>query len=308
MIEILEFHKRYGSTEAVHRLTMTIADGEVFGLIGSNGAGKTTILKFLSTLLEPTKGGARINGRSVTAEVSKVRRLIGYMPDQLGLYPGMKVWEFLDFFAAAYSIARWRRSALIDDLLNLMDLQDKRYDLVDGLSRGMKQRLGLARALVHDPPVLILDEPASGLDPRARLEVKEFLRELTAMGKTIVISSHILSELADICTSVGIIERGVLLAQGSVAEILSRVRSHRIYELRVVANADAAHQVLTESEHVFDLETGSGRFRFGFRGTDVDVARLVQSLLIRRAPLIELREEPVNLEEAFFKLTKGEVG
>jgi ABC-2 type transport system ATP-binding protein len=225
----------------------------------------------------------------------------------MGLYPGMRCWEFLDFFAAAYGIPRWRRVNLISDLLALMDLEEKRNELVDGLSRGMKQRLGLARTLVHDPPALILDEPASGLDPRARLEVKEVLRELTAMGKTILISSHILSELADMCTSVGIIEKGVLLSRGTIEEVLSTVRRHRVYELRIAAGADQAHQILTQHQQVFDLQTGSGQFRFSFRGTDEDISDLVVLLIGAEVRLIELREEPVDLEEAFFKLTKGEV-
>jgi ABC-2 type transport system ATP-binding protein len=307
MIEILDFTKTYGIVKAVHELTLRVDEGQVFGLIGSNGAGKTTILRFLATLIEPTRGAAFVNGYSVTAEVRKVRRSIGYMPDRFGYYPGMRVWEFLDFFAAAYGIRQWRRQALIDDLLQLVDLDDKRFEPVDGLSRGMKQRLGLVKALVHDPPLLILDEPASGLDPRARVEVKEFLRELTAMGKTILISSHILSELADICTSVGIIERGTLLAQGAIDEVLASVRDHRIYSLRIAKGADTAHDLLRNNDQVFDLETGSNQFRFSFKGSQEETAALLSALVALEVQVVELREEPIDLEEAFFKLTKGEV-
>ncbi len=307
MIEILDFTKSYGAVEAVNGLSLRIPEGEIFGLIGSNGAGKTTILRFLSTLIEATRGTAFVNGYNVVAEVLRVRRSMGYMPDQLGYYPGMKVWGFIDFFAAAYGIRRWRRKTLINDLLQLLELDEKRYDPVDGLSRGMKQRLGLAKTLVHDPPVLILDEPASGLDPRARLEIKEFLRELSAMGKTILISSHILTELADICTSIGVIERGKLLAHGKIGQVLATVRDHRMCSLRIVRGADRAVQVLRNHDQVFNLETGSGEFRFAFKGDEADMADLLGTLITIDVLVSEFREEPIDLEEAFFKLTKGEV-
>src|SRR5437870_3297423 len=207
MIELINFSKRYGDLLAVDKLSMKIERGEIFGFIGPNGAGKSTTIRFLATLLRPTEGEGMIAGHSVTRDPLGVRRVIGYMPDSFGVYDGMRVWEFLDFFAVAYQVPRSRRRQVIGDVLELLDLTHKRDSYVNGLSRGMKQRLCLAKTLVHDPPVLILDEPASGLDPRARLEMKALLKELQAMGKTILISSHILSELADTCTSVGIIER-----------------------------------------------------------------------------------------------------
>jgi len=213
MTALIELHgltKRYGNLTAVDDLTLTIEEGAVFGFIGPNGAGKTTTMRILTTLLRPTSGTARIAGHSVTDDPRAVRRAIGYMPDFFGVYEDMKVWEYLDFFAACYDIPAARRAGMIDDLLALVDLGPKRDAFVDTLSRGMKQRLCLARTLTHDPRVLILDEPASGLDPRARIEMRELLRALQDMGKTIFFSSHILSEVADICTSIGIIEHGRL--------------------------------------------------------------------------------------------------
>ena len=238
MIEVISFTKKYGDFLAVDRLNLKIERGEIFGFIGPNGAGKSTTIRFLSTLLRPTDGEGVIAGHSVTRDPLGVRRVIGYMPDNFGVYDGMKVWEFLDFFAVAYQVPRTRRRQVINDVLELLDLTHKRDAYVNGLSRGMKQRLCLAKTLVHDPPVLILDEPASGLDPRARLEMKALLKELQAMGKTILISSHILSELADFCSSIGIIERGVLLAAGSIAEIQRQLQTHRQVRVRVLGDAE----------------------------------------------------------------------
>ena len=230
MIEVINFTKRYGDFVAVDNLSFAIGKGEIFGFIGPNGAGKSTTIRFLATLLRPTSGEGRVAGFSVTTEPMSVRRVIGFMPDDFGVYDGMKVWEFLDFFAVAYEIPRSYRKKIIGEVLDLLDLTHKRDDYVNGLSKGMKQRLCLAKTLVHDPPVLILDEPASGLDPRARLEMKALLNELKQMGKTILISSHILSELADFCTSIGIIERGKMLAAGNIQEIQAQIRSHRVLE------------------------------------------------------------------------------
>ena len=212
MIELLHFTKRYGDLVAVDDLNLKIARGEMFGFIGPNGAGKSTTIRFLATLLRATGGDGIVDGHSVTRHPLDVRRSIGYMPDSFGLYDGMKVWEFLDFFALAYHIPRSRRKQVVGDVLELVDLTGKRKARLNALSRGMKQRLCLAKTLLHDPPVLILDEPASGLDPKGRIEMKALLKRLSAAGKTILISSHILSELADTCTSIGIIDRGKLVA------------------------------------------------------------------------------------------------
>jgi len=225
MIELIDFGKDYGDFMAVERLNLKIAPGEMFGFIGPNGAGKSTTMRFLATLLKATRGEGIVNGHSVTQDPMGVRQSVGYMPDNFGVYDGMRVWEFLDFFAVAYRIGRSKRKQVISDVLELLDLSHKRDDYVNGLSRGMKQRLCLAKTLVHDPPVLILDEPSSGLDPRARIEVKALLKELRRMGKTILISSHILTELADCCTSIGIIERGQLLMHGPIDDVYRRSSS-----------------------------------------------------------------------------------
>src|SRR5882757_3399574 len=255
MIEVMNFTKRYGDFVAVEDLSFTIGKGEVFGFIGPNGAGKSTTIRFLATLLRPTFGEGMVAGKSVTKDPMGVRRVIGYMLDDFGVYDGMKVWEFLDFFAVAYEIPRAYRKKIIGQVLELLDLTHKRDDYVNGLSKGMKQRLCLAKTLVHDPPVLILDEPASGLDPRARLEMKALLTELRGMGKTILISSHILSELADFCTSIGIIERGKLLAAGSIQEITRQLRSHRVLKVRVLdENTDRAASIMRDESGVKTVE------------------------------------------------------
>ena len=256
MIEVINFTKRYGDFVAVDDLSFSIGKGEVFGFIGPNGAGKSTTIRFLATLLRPTSGEGRVAGHSVVDDPMAVRRVIGFMPDDFGVYDGMKVWEFLDFFAVAYEIPCTYRKKIIGEVLELLDLTHKRDDYVNGLSKGMKQRLCLAKTLVHDPPVLILDEPASGLDPRARLEMKALLNELRGMGKTILISSHILSELADFCTSIGIIERGKLLAAGSIQEIQRQLRSHRVLKVRVLdESTDRAGSILRDEPRVRSVES-----------------------------------------------------
>src|SRR5213595_2344364 len=244
MIEITDFGKNYGDFTAVENLNLTIDAGEMFCFIGPNGAGKSTTIRFLATLLKASHGEGMVNGHSVNDDPLNVRRSVGYMPDNFGVYDGMKVWEFLDFFAVAYQIPRNRRKQVIGEVLELLDLAHKRNDFVNGLSRGMKQRLCLAKTLVHDPPVLILDEPSSGLDPRARLEFKALLKELRRMGKTILISSHILSELADCCTSIGIIERGQLLMQGPIAEVYSRIRRNRLIEIKFMDGMEAGLSII----------------------------------------------------------------
>src|SRR6476619_3573881 len=256
MIELIDFGKDYGDFTAVSSLNLKIDAGEMYGFIGPNGAGKSTTIRFLATLIKATRGEGIINGHSVTRDPLAVRRSVGYMPDNFGVYDGMKVWEFLDFFAVAYQIPRTRRKQVIGDVLELLDLTHKREDFVDGLSRGMKQRLCLAKTLVHDPPVLILDEPSSGLDPRARLEMKALLNELRGMGKTILVSSHILSELADFCTSIGIIERGKLLAAGSIADIQRKLRQHRVLKVRVTdETTDRAAAILRNEPQCRSVES-----------------------------------------------------
>ena len=306
MIEVINFTKRYGEFVAVDDLNLSIGKGEVFGFIGPNGAGKSTTIRFLATLLRPTFGEGRIAGHSVVTDPMAVRRVIGFMPDDFGVYDGMKVWEFLDFFAVAYEIPYTYRKRIISEVLELLDLSHKRDDYVNGLSKGMKQRLCLAKTLVHDPPVLILDEPASGLDPRARLEMKALLNELRGMGKTILVSSHILSELADFCTSIGIIERGKLLAAGSIQEIQSQLRSHRVLKIQVLdESTDLAASVLRDEPGVSKVDLFDHTLTASFSGEDDAQARLLSRLITSGVIVQSFAEEALSLEEVFMMITKG---
>src|SRR5690606_11352391 len=279
MIELIDFGKDYGEFTAVERLNLKINAGEMFGFIGPNGAGKSTSIRFLATLLKASRGEGIVNGHSVTQAPMMVRQSVGYMPDNFGVYDGMKVWEFLDFFAVAYQIPRDRRKGVIGDVLELLDLTHKREDYVNGLSRGMKQRLCLAKTLVHDPPVLILDEPSSGLDPRARLEVKALLRELRRMGKTILISSHILTELADCCTSIGIIERGQLLMHGPIDEVYRRIKRNRVVEIRFVENTEIGLAVLRSLPETLDTQVEGDRVRVELDADGDRLAQVLEALL-----------------------------
>jgi ABC-2 type transport system ATP-binding protein len=306
MIEVINFTKRYGEFVAVDDLSFSIGKGEVFGFIGPNGAGKSTTIRFLATLLRPTTGEGRVAGHSVVNDPMAVRRVIGFMPDDFGVYDGMKVWEFLDFFAVAYEIPYSYRKKIIGEVLELLDLTHKRDDYVNGLSKGMKQRLCLAKTLVHDPPVLILDEPASGLDPRARLEMKALLNELRGMGKTILVSSHILSELADFCTSIGIIERGKLLAAGSIQEIQRQLRSHRVLKVHVLdESTNRAASILGDDPAVRTVELFDHTITAEFEGQDEDMARLLGRLIGEGIRVNSFAEEPLSLEEVFMMITKG---
>lgn len=308
MIEVIRFTKQYGDFRAVDDLTFSIGRGEIFGFIGPNGAGKSTTIRFLATLLRPTMGEGRIAGYSVTQDPMAVRKSIGFMPDDFGVYDGMKVWEFLDFFAVAYEIPRPKRRVIIQQVLELLDLTHKRDDYVNGLSKGMKQRLCLAKTLVHDPPVLILDEPASGLDPRARLEMKALLTELRGMGKTILVSSHILSELADFCTSIGVIERGKLLAAGSIQEIQRQIRSHRVLKVKVLDETpEVAARVLRSSSAVRSLDVIDRTLTAEFHGEDEDFASLLMNLIQAGVSVSTFAEEELSLEEVFMMITKGHV-
>lgn len=306
MIEVRNFTKHYGDFVAVDDLSFTLNQGDIFGFIGPNGAGKSTTIRFLATLLRPTSGDGFIAGHSVVAEPMAVRRVIGFMPDDFGVYDGMKVWEFLDFFAVAYKIPRSQRKQIIGQVLELLDLTHKRNDYVNGLSKGMKQRLCLAKTLVHDPPVMILDEPASGLDPRARIEMKALLTELKGMGKTILVSSHILSELADFCTSIGIIERGRLLAAGGIADIQRTLRRNRILKVRVLdENTERASSILQDDSSVRSVESFDHTITCEFEGAETDQARLLHRLIDAGVGVQSFSETELTLEEVFMLITKG---
>ena len=271
--------KRYDSTLAVAGIDLSVEQGEIFGLVGPNGAGKTTTLRILATLLLPSAGTAEIAGMSVTRNPDQVRRVLGFMPDSFGVYDDMKVWEYLDFFARCYGIGPADRRRMIGDLLELVDLGRKRDDYVQTLSRGMQQRLCLAHALVHDPLVLLLDEPASGLDPRARVELRELLRELRSLGKTILISSHILPELEELCTSVAIVDRGQVLAQGRVADIERRLRFGAVLRVRLLLEGEALEAARDRFAQDADVASAvlldDGTIELGFRGDDAASARLL---------------------------------
>jgi ABC-2 type transport system ATP-binding protein len=308
MIELINFTKRYGDLVAVDQLNLKIESGEMFGFIGPNGAGKSTTIRFLATLLKATSGEGMVNGFRVTKQPLDVRRSIGYMPDNFGVYDGMKVWEFLDFFAVAYQIPRSRRKQVIGDVLELLDLTGKRNAFVNSLSRGMKQRLCLAKTLVHDPPVLILDEPASGLDPRARVEVKALLKELRRMGKTILISSHILSELADCCTSIGIIERGKLLMQGPIDEVYHRIQRNRILEIRFLSGSlEAGVSILRSMPQTREVQIEDNRVTAELAGDDQDVAGLLERLVAGGVRMHSFADKEPTLEDVFMMVTKGAV-
>ncbi len=305
MIELKNFSKTYGDFVAVRNLNLKIEAGEMFGFIGPNGAGKSTTIRFLATLLKATSGEGTVNGHCVTRDPIGVRKSVGYMPDSFGVYDGMKVWEFLDFFAVAYQIPRSRRKGVIGDVLELLDLTHKRDDFVNGLSRGMKQRLCLAKTLVHDPPVLILDEPASGLDPRARLEVKALLKELRNMGKTILISSHILTELADCCTSIGIIEQGQLLLHGPIDKVYRKLQQNRRITVRFTGNPDAGVSLLRSDPKVRDVQVNTRECHIELAGNDEDVQRLLRALVAADCGLVSFADKEPTLEDVFMLVTKG---
>ena len=305
MIELTGFGKDYGEFTAVESLDLKIGEGEMFGFIGPNGAGKSTSIRFLATLLRATRGDGTVNGYSVSRDPMNVRRSVGYMPDAFGVYDGMKVWEFLDFFAVAYKIGRTQRKQVIRDVLELLDLTYKRDDYVNGLSRGMKQRLCLAKTLVHDPPVLILDEPASGLDPRARIEVKALLKELRRMGKTILISSHILTELADCCTSIGIIERGRLLMHGPMNEVYQRIRGNQIIQAQIGRNLETGLSIIRSNPEVRDVQVDGNKITIEFTTPDQDTAILLKQLILNDVEVSTFGIKEPNLEEVFMMVTKG---
>jgi len=308
MIELVNFTKRYGNLTAVDGLTLKIEPGEMFGFIGPNGAGKSTTIRFLATLLKATGGEGVVNGHRVTKEPLAVRRSVGYMPDAFGVYDGMRVWEFLDFFAVAYQIPRSKRKQVVGDVLDLLDLTGKRSALVNTLSRGMKQRLCLAKTLVHDPPVLILDEPASGLDPRARVEVKALLKELRRMGKTILISSHILTELADCCTSIGIIERGKLLMHGPIEDVYHRIRRNRIVTIKFLENMEPGISIIRSQPETRNVQIEDNQATVELDATsDQQVAALMEKLVAAGVRMNSFAEKEPTLEDVFMLVTKGAV-
>ncbi|CAN5721214.1 ABC transporter ATP-binding protein [soil metagenome] len=299
--------KRYDRSLAVAGLELSVEQGEIFGLVGPNGAGKTTTLKMLATLLVPNAGDALIDGYSIRRQPNAVRRVIGYMPDIFGVYDDMRAWEYLDFFGRCYGLPATRRRQMIGDLLDLVDLGHKRDAYVQELSRGMQQRLCLAHALVHDPQVLLLDEPASGLDPRARVELRELLRELRALGKTILISSHILPELEELCTSLAIIDHGRVLASGKVEDIHERFRAGGVYLLRPLGDTDAliaAEAALGGRPEVASVgRRPDGQLEIGLRGDEEVAAGLLAALVGGGVRVASFGPAASDLEELFLQIT-----
>ena len=314
IIEINQLTKCYGDRTAVKDLNLTVYEGEIFGFVGPNGAGKTSTIRMIATLLQPTSGEIRVAGHPVHSNPRAVRRAIGYMPDFFGVYHDLKVWEYLDFFAACYGIRESVRKTIIDELLDLVDLSHRRDDWVVDLSRGMKQRLCLARTLVHDPQVLILDEPASGLDPRARIEIRELLIELARLGKTIFFSTHILSDVAEISTRVGIIEAGEIVAVGALDELQQQVLARRTVQITVLDRLEEAQEILRASTGVVSavelLAAGSnGRktIEIEFSGDDASLSELLAGLVKQGIPVVNFSEDRKDLEEVFMRATRGVV-
>jgi ABC-2 type transport system ATP-binding protein len=305
MIEIRGLTKKYGELFAIKEINLELSKGDVFGFIGPNGAGKTTTMRILATLLNPTWGEAYVGGHSIYTKPKEIRRIIGYMPDFFGVYDDMKVIEYLEFFAAAYRIRGPERRKMCDSVLELVDLTYKREALVTSLSRGMTQRLGLARVLLHDPQVLLLDEPASGLDPRARIEIRGLLKELRNMGKTIMVSSHILPELADICNKIGIIEKGELLVNDDVADVMRKVRQQMVLKVTVAENTDGAAELLRSKPSVESVTISGREMTVTLVPGETDPSDLAAMLVGAGYRLQMLKEEEINLETAFMALTKG---
>jgi ABC-2 type transport system ATP-binding protein len=305
LIETRDLTKKYGELFAIKQLDLRLEKGDVFGFIGPNGAGKTTTMRILATLLNPTWGEAYVCGYSIYTRPKEIRRIIGYMPDFFGVYDDMKVIEYLEFFAAAYRIKGLQRRKICDEVLELVDLGYKREALVTSLSRGMTQRLGLARVLLHDPQVLLLDEPASGLDPRARIEIRGLLKELRKMGKTIMVSSHILPELADICNKIGIIERGELLISADVADVMRRVRQRTVLNVRVANDMDGAAAFLSGLSSVQQVDSRDGVLVVTLAEGSDDYSDLSTALVKAGYKLTLFKEDELNLETAFMALTKG---
>jgi ABC-2 type transport system ATP-binding protein len=311
-IEIKELNKCYGRRVAVDGLSLTVETGEVFGFVGPNGAGKTSTIRILAGLLRPTSGEVSVAGFSVHQNPAEVKRRIGYMPDFFGVYPDLTVQEYLEFFSACYQIPGQARSTLIDELLELVELTHRRTDMVDRLSRGLKQRLSLARTLIHDPQVLLLDEPAAGLDPRARIEIRELLVELARMGKTVFFSTHILSDVAEICSRVGIIEAGKLVALGGLEQLQLQVLPRRQIELTLLDRLDEAARLLEQRQNISLVQThpalnenGRQRLTFEFDGDDAALSQLLSDLVQNQIPVLHFSEDARNLEDVFMHTTQG---
>ena len=314
IIEIRELSKKFKTRTAVDHVNLTIQSGEIFGLVGPNGAGKTTTMRMLVTLLQPDHGEILVGGHSVRKAPREVRRLIGFMPDSFGVYGDMTVHEYLDFFGACYQLPPAQRLSLMNDLLELVEIGHRRDDMVDTLSTGLKQRLGLARVLMHDPTVLILDEPASGLDPRARVEIRELLLEIARLGKTIIFSSHILADVAELCTSVGIMEAGKVVAVGTLDQLSEKAVPHRLIRLAFLnrVSPDKAQAIVASLPNIAQVRLSEGlgkaewvALEVEFTGDDEALRGLLANLIGQGLPIVHFSEETQNLEQVFMHATRG---
>ena len=305
MIETHDLTKKYGEMFAIRSIELKLDEGDLFGFIGPNGAGKTTTMRIIATLLNPTWGEAYVCGNSIYTHPKETRRLVGYMPDFFGVYDDMRVIEYLEFFAAAYRIKGPTRRQRCNEMLEIVDLDFKRDAYANTLSRGQTQRLGLARTLLHDPQVLLLDEPLSGLDPRARIEMRNLLRRLGQLGKTIIVSSHILPELADICNKIGIIDRGVMSVNANVADVMKQVRERTVLNVAVQGDTDSAAKLLEQQQTVDTIEMNNGQMVVTLQSGVEDYSELPSVLIENGYKLTLFSEEEVNLEAAFMALTKG---
>ena len=305
MIETKQLTKRYGHLIAVNEINLSLKEGDVFGFIGPNGSGKTTTMRMIATLLSPDYGEAYVCGKSIYSDPREIRRLVGYMPDFFGVYDDMTVMEYLEFFASTYRINGPGRRKVCEDKLELVDMAFKRDAMVNQLSRGQTQRIGLARTLLHEPQVLLLDEPASGLDPRARIEIRNLLKKLGELKKTVIVSSHILPELADVCTRVGMIEKGNLIVDGYVDEVMRKARQQIMLQIRVKENQEKAAAILEKHELVSKVDIVKGTIEAVLKADTFDYSPLPTTLISEGFQLMLFREEEVNLETAFMSLTKG---
>ena len=306
MIETRNLTKRYGNLIAVNDINLKLEEGDVFGFIGPNGSGKTTTMRMIATLLNPDHGEAYVCGKSIYTNQEEIRRLVGFMPDFFGVYDDMTVIEYLEFFCAAYRIPSSQRRRVCEDKLELVDMAFKRDAMVNELSRGQTQRIGLARTLLHEPQVLLLDEPASGLDPRARIEIRNLLKRLGELKKTVIVSSHILPELADVCTRVGMIEKGNLIVDGNVAEVMKKARQRIVLHVRVRDRTDDAARLLEQADTVEKVNVTSQQMIEVTLNAEVEDYSEIPTILVGAGFAVTLfREEEVNLETAFMELTKG---
>jgi len=305
-VQTFALTRLYGSMIALNALNLTVNRGDLFGFIGSNGAGKTTTLRILATFLAPSSGTAQVLGHDVVRDADAVRHVIGYMPDFFGVYKDMEVTEYLDFFGACYKIPSSQREKTVNDVLELVGLSEKKGALIGALSRGMQQRLGLARVLIHDPALLLLDEPASGLDPRARIEMMAILQELQKMGKTIIISSHILSELETLCNRVAIIEKGKLIYSGPVQGVRDQLAAGRIFLVKVLGDEARAVQLLKARPEVNQVEQVEGRIKVTLNDHETDPGCVAETVVRGGLKLVGLEEYELGLEEVFMRVTRGE--